>query len=82
VQSGPGGASVEIRDEGIGIAEEDRAHVFTPFFRADRTEVRASSGLGLGLALARRIVEAHGGTIELESTEGEGTRVTVTLPAA
>jgi signal transduction histidine kinase len=72
-------AIVEIRDDGIGIAAEDQAHVFTPFFRADRTEVRASSGLGLGLALARRIVEAHGGSIGLESTLGQGTTVRITI---
>lgn len=72
-------AIVEIRDEGIGMTPEDRAHAFTPFFRADRPEVRASSGLGLGLALARRIVEAHGGTLELESELGQGTTVRITL---
>ena len=72
-------AVVEIADDGIGIAEEDLAHVFTPFFRADRTEVRASSGLGLGLALARRIVDAHGGTIALESVLGQGTTVRISV---
>jgi signal transduction histidine kinase len=72
-------AVVEITDDGIGIAEEDLAHVFTPFFRADRSEVRASSGLGLGLALARRIVDAHGGTIALESVLGQGTTVRISV---
>jgi signal transduction histidine kinase len=72
-------AVVEIRDEGIGIAADDQMHVFTPFFRADRAEVRASSGLGLGLALARRIVEAHGGTLALESTLGQGTTVRISV---
>ncbi len=75
-------AVVEIRDEGIGIAPEDLSHVFSPFFRADRPEVLASSGLGLGLAFARRIVEAHGGTIVLESRLGEGTTVRLTVPSA
>jgi signal transduction histidine kinase len=68
---------LEIRDEGIGIAPEDCAQVFSPFFRADRAEVRASSGLGLGLALSKRIVDAHGGSIALESTLGEGTTVRI-----
>ncbi len=74
-----GRAVVEIADQGIGIAEDDLAHVFTPFFRADRAEVRASSGLGLGLALARRIVDAHGGTIALESVLGQGTTVRISV---
>lgn len=76
-----GATLVEIADEGIGIAVEDRAHVFAPFFRADRPEVRASSGLGLGLALARRIVEAHGGRVAIESALGEGTTVRITIPS-
>jgi signal transduction histidine kinase len=75
-------AVLEIRDQGLGIAEEDQAHVFAPFFRADRPEVRASSGLGLGLALARRIVEAHEGSIALESELGQGTTVRITVPSA
>ena len=76
-----GQAIVEIRDEGIGIAPDDLAHVFSPFFRADRPEVLASSGLGLGLAFARRILEAHGGTIVLESQLGEGTTVRFSVPS-
>ncbi len=76
------GVRVEVRDRGAGIAPEDLPHVFRPFFRADRSRTRATGGLGLGLALARRIVEAHGGTIAIESRLGEGTRVVVTLPGA
>ncbi len=71
---------VEVRDHGIGIAAEDLPHVFRPFFRVDRSRTRATGGLGLGLALARRIVEAHAGTIALESTLGEGTRAVVRIP--
>ena len=73
---------IEVRDRGIGIAPEDLPHVFRPFFRADRSRTRATGGLGLGLALARRIVEAHHGAIQLESTAGEGTRACVRLPIA
>jgi signal transduction histidine kinase len=79
---GPDGVRIEVRDRGLGIAPEDLPHVFRPFFRADRSRTRATGGLGLGLALARRIVEAHAGTIALESRVGEGTRAVVCLPAA
>ncbi|HEY8945419.1 MAG TPA: HAMP domain-containing sensor histidine kinase, partial [Polyangiaceae bacterium] len=70
---------VTIRDQGLGIAPEDLAHVFRPFFRADRSRTRATGGLGLGLALARRVIEAHGGTIAIKSRLGEGTRAEVAL---
>lgn len=70
-----------VVDRGIGIAPEDLARVTEPFFRADRSRTRRTGGLGLGLSLARRIVEAHRGTLGIESTLGEGTTVTVTLPA-
>jgi signal transduction histidine kinase len=56
--------------------------VFQPFFRADRSRTRATGGLGLGLALTKRIVEAHHGMIEIESMLSEGTRAHVRLPSA
>lgn len=74
-------ARIEVRDHGIGISAEDLPRVFRPFFRADRSRARKTGGLGLGLALARRIVEAHHGTIELDSDE-DGTRARVHLPVA
>ncbi|MEZ4444319.1 MAG: HAMP domain-containing sensor histidine kinase [Polyangiaceae bacterium] len=70
----------EVSDHGIGIAPEDQAAVFTPFFRADKSRTRRTGGHGLGLPLAKRIVEAHGGSIALDSEPGKGTRVTVRLP--
>lgn len=73
---------IEVRDRGIGIAPEDLPRVFQPFFRADRSRTRATGGLGLGLALTKRIVEAHHGTIEIESMLSEGTRAHVRLPSA
>jgi len=76
------GLQVEVRDEGIGIEAKDLPHLFTPFFRGDRSRARKTGGVGLGLALARRIVVAHGGTLELESQPDQGTTVRVTLPAA
>jgi signal transduction histidine kinase len=75
-----GGAAIVVRDWGIGISSEDLQRVFTPFFRGDRSRTRDTGGVGLGLALAKRIVEAHGGRITLESRPGEGTNVRVWLP--
>jgi signal transduction histidine kinase len=71
-----GGGAVEVEDNGPGLSVAAREHLFEPFYTTKVT------GTGLGLATAKRIVEAHGGTIELESAEGAGTRVRVTLPAA
>ena len=64
---------LEVRDSGMGIAAEDQPKLFTPFFRADRSRARHTGGVGLGLALAKGIVEAHGGAIEVESALGRGT---------
>jgi two-component system OmpR family sensor kinase len=71
---------IDIVDRGVGIAAEDVPRVFRPFFRVDRSRTRATGGLGLGLALSKRIVEAHGGTIAIASVPDEGTTVTVDLP--
>ncbi|HET9035474.1 MAG TPA: HAMP domain-containing sensor histidine kinase, partial [Myxococcaceae bacterium] len=69
-----------VTDDGPGIAPEDLPHVFTPFFRADRSRSRSTGGFGLGLALARSIAEAHGGRLELRSDPGSGTRASLVLP--
>ncbi|TKD00885.1 sensor histidine kinase [Polyangium fumosum] len=74
--------TVEVVDKGVGISAEDLPRVFRPFFRVDRSRTRATGGLGLGLPLAKRIVDAHGGHIELISTPNEGTRARVRLPIA
>lgn len=73
---------VEIRDRGIGIDQADLERIFEPFFRTDRSRQRATGGTGLGLALCRRIVDAHSGTIAATSSGGEGTTVIVRLPLA
>lgn len=76
--------SVEIRicDRGRGMSAQDLARATEPFYRADPARSRATGGLGLGLYLCRRIAEAHGGTLQMSSTLGCGTQVTVTLPRA
>jgi signal transduction histidine kinase len=75
-------ACVSVEDCGEGVAAEDLPLLFTPFFRTDRSRTRMSGGVGLGLSLTRRIVEAHGGQVWLESQLGRGTTVTVELPLA
>ena len=84
LSAGPGmdGVEIAVRDHGIGIDPADQARLFTPFFRADRSRARDTGGVGLGLVLSRGIVEAHGGTIAVESRRGEGTTFTILLPAA
>jgi signal transduction histidine kinase len=73
-------ARIEVTDNGIGVAQEELGQLFSRFYRAASATRRAIPGTGLGLVIARAIVEEHGGTISLESREGEGTSVTVTLP--
>ena len=73
---------VEISDTGEGIRAEDLPHIFERFYRGEKSRSRATGGAGLGLAIAKGIVEAHGGRIGAESTAGEGTSFLFTLPAA
>jgi len=74
------GVEIEVRDRGIGVGPEDIGQLFDPFFRTDRSRNRGTGGVGLGLALCRRIVDAHGGLIEARSREGGGLIVRVWLP--
>ena len=82
VSSEDGGVVFEVRDHGLGISAEDLPRVFTAFFRGDRSRSRETGGVGLGLTLAKRIVEAHGGVINVASVHGQGTTVRVWVPAA
>ncbi len=78
------GASVGliVADTGTGIPPEHLPHVFERFYRADKARSREAGGSGLGLAICKQIVDAHGGTIEVESAPGQGTRFGVRLPNA
>lgn len=69
-----------MQDWGTGIAPEDLPYIFERFRRGDRSRSRETGGFGLGLAIAKAIVEAYGGTIRAESRLHEGTRVWVRLP--
>lgn len=71
---------VTIEDHGIGIPEADQPGMFSSFFRAKNEATRAESGTGLGLYIARNIVTLHGGRIEINSVEGEGTTVKFNVP--
>ena len=77
-----GAAEIRVRDTGVGIPAAALSHVFDRFYRVDPARSRASGGSGLGLAITRWIVEAHGGTIDVESVKGEGSTFTVRLPRA
>jgi len=71
---------VSVQDDGPGIPAHDLPHVFERFYRAERPDTRLQPGTGLGLALARDMVEQHGATIQADSVEGRGSTFTVRLP--
>ena len=73
---------ISVADEGEGIPTQDQARVFERFYKVDRARQRAVGGTGLGLAVARHIVEAHDGRIWLDSTEGVGSTFNFSLPIA
>jgi heavy metal sensor kinase len=95
VRYSPEGATVEVavnhdskktqivfQDHGVGISSADLPRIFDRFYRGDPSRTRATGGFGLGLAIAKALVEAYGGTISAESAPGKGTRMTVELPFA
>jgi signal transduction histidine kinase len=72
--------AVSVADTGIGIPEEHLPHIFERFYRVDKSRSRAEGGVGLGLAIAKRIAELHAGRIEVQSKVGEGSTFAVFLP--
>lgn len=70
--------NMEVSDTGIGIAKDDLPHIFERFYKADKS--RAGQGSGIGLAIAKHVVESHGGKIRVRSEEGKGTTFTISLP--
>jgi signal transduction histidine kinase len=73
--------AISVADDGVGLSEEEAKQVLEPFARTEASR-RGAAGLGLGLPLARMLVELHGGRLRLDSVKGRGTTVTVTLPSA
>lgn len=80
--SGSDTVSVTVADTGRGISAEHLPFVFDPFYRVDAARTPGDPHSGLGLRIARGLAEAHGGTLDVESREGEGTKATLILPAA
>jgi len=73
-------AVIRITDFGIGIPEEELAHIFEPFYRVDKSRTKDTGGYGLGLSLCKTIMEAHDGKIEVQSGPEEGTTVSLFFP--
>jgi signal transduction histidine kinase len=71
-----------VADTGIGIPEEAMPKLFTEFYRASNARKMSSMGSGIGMSIVKKIVDEHGGSIDVRSQEGEGTAFTVRLPAA
>jgi signal transduction histidine kinase len=71
---------VDVRDTGVGIPEDAKPHIFTPFYRAENPLRDEVGGTGLGLSITRKLVEMHGGEIWFESAEGKGSTFSFTLP--
>jgi signal transduction histidine kinase/uncharacterized membrane protein len=77
---GPDWVEVQVEDHGAGIPADELKRIFEPFHQVDSGATRAAGGFGIGLSLVRHFVEAHGGSVAVESVEGEGTTFTVRIP--
>jgi len=82
VQNDSNSVLLVVEDDGIGIPSSDIPHLFERFYRVDQARSRNSGGSGLGLSICHRIVQIHGGSIEVDSTVGEGSKFKVRLPVA
>ena len=71
---------IDIKDQGPGIADEDLEHVFDPYVRLEESRSRDTGGIGLGLSIARTIIQAHGGDLRLLNREGGGLIARIELP--
>lgn len=71
---------IVVEDTGVGISKEDLPHIFNRFYSADKSRTKNAAGNGLGLSIAKWIIEKHKGIIDVESTLGKGTKVTISLP--
>ena len=71
---------LSVSDRGIGIPRAEQRRIFEKFYRVETSLVHTTKGSGLGLALVQHITEAHGGTVEVQSTPGEGSTFTLSLP--
>lgn len=74
-----GKCTIEVIDEGIGISDEQKKHIFERFYRADKARTRETGGTGLGLAIAQTIVKVHGGTIKVYNNEPKGTKFVIKI---
>ncbi len=77
---GPG-IEVSVTDRGVGIPSRDLERIFERFYRVDRARSRATGGTGLGLSIVRHVAANHGGSVTVESKEGEGSTFVLSLPA-
>jgi signal transduction histidine kinase len=79
--AGSDGVEICVADRGLGVPSTEQKMMFQPFFRGERARREQIRGAGLGLSLVREIIQAHGGTVSLESHHGQGARFLVRLPA-
>jgi signal transduction histidine kinase len=80
VSESPNGVVIRVKDDGRGIPEGQMASIFEPFFRIDPSRSKKTGGYGLGLSMCKRIVEAHGGTLQIENNAGRGVSFILTIP--